>query len=246
MPDAVKVDGVFQIRGGQELGLTDLAGPGAVHVGRIHIAAIDDLQGRDHLRTKLVGPAAVKGERGQRADGGKLARIGAEIGLQSPDGDDHRPRYAVLLLDTRKNRCILLEELRCLGKPRRNHAVGKLLESLPEHALCVVARDDVRVKGDAAERRLDGALGYPLRGRLGLEALEPGVEVAAAGRGRRGRHDHAGEPKSKQCQPDGLRSHQLSFLAFVPTPCSTPIGVMMRQVAGTFHKLRRPEWAGER
>src|SRR5580693_6691655 len=43
---AVIVDGVFQIRRRQELGLADLASPGAAHVGRVHVAAIDNLQSR--------------------------------------------------------------------------------------------------------------------------------------------------------------------------------------------------------
>ena len=42
----------------------------------------------------------------------------------------------------------------------------------------------VGIIGDAGERGLDRALGNALRGRLLLEGLKPGVEVAAARGGR--------------------------------------------------------------
>src|SRR5215472_12393862 len=40
----IAADGVFQIRRRQKLRLADLAGPGAAHLGRAHVAAVDDLQ----------------------------------------------------------------------------------------------------------------------------------------------------------------------------------------------------------
>src|SRR5580693_7109096 len=52
---AVVVDGEFQIGRRQELGLPDLAGPGAVHVGGRHIAAVDDLERGKYLAAELVG-----------------------------------------------------------------------------------------------------------------------------------------------------------------------------------------------
>src|ERR1700683_1296850 len=52
----------------------------------------------------------------------------------------------------------------------------------PEHALGVVAGDDRRIGGDAAESGLDGALRNALRRGFRLDALQPGSEVAAARR----------------------------------------------------------------
>ncbi len=77
-------------------------------------------------------------------------------------------------------------------EPRRHHAAGKLFEALAKHALGVVARNDRRVVGHAAERRLNRALRDALRRRLLLEGFKPGAEVAAAGRSReRRRRDDA-------------------------------------------------------
>src|SRR3984885_14332862 len=90
-PVAVVVDGEFQIGRRQELGLPDLAGPGAVHVGRRHVAAVDDLERGKYLAAKLVGAAAIVGQRNQRTYGGEVAVAGAEVGLQSPDANETRP-----------------------------------------------------------------------------------------------------------------------------------------------------------
>src|SRR3984885_601564 len=179
---AVVVDGEFQIGRRQELGLADLAGPGAVHVGWRHVAAVDDLERGKHLAAELVRPAAIEGQRNERADGGEVAIVGAVVGLQPPDGDNDRARHAELLLDLAEGRAVLGQHLGAAGEPWRYHAAGELLEALPEHALSVVAGDDRRIGGDAAEAGLDRALRNTLRSGFRLDALQPSAEIAAARR----------------------------------------------------------------
>src|SRR3984957_9476418 len=177
---AVVVHGEFQIGRRQELGLADLAGPGAVHVGWRHVAAVDNLERGKYLAAELVRPAAIISQRNQRTDGGEVAVAGAEVGLQPPDGDDDRARDAVLLLDLAEDRAVLGQHLCAAGEPRRYHAAGELLEALPEYTLGVVAGDDRGIGGVAAGAGLDRSLRNALRRGFGLDALQPGAEIAAA------------------------------------------------------------------
>src|ERR1700691_3646398 len=64
---AVEINGVFDIVRWHELGLADLAGPGAVHFSGRKIAAIDDAQRIQQFGPKHVGPAAIVSQRRQRA-----------------------------------------------------------------------------------------------------------------------------------------------------------------------------------
>src|SRR5271167_1067519 len=59
---AVIVYGIFQIGRRQELGLSDLARPGTVHVAWAHVAAVDNAQRGDEFAAKLVRPAAIVGQ----------------------------------------------------------------------------------------------------------------------------------------------------------------------------------------
>src|SRR5580692_3410992 len=214
---AVVVDGEFQIGRRQELSLADLAGPGAVHVGWRHVAAVDDLERGKYLAAELVRPAAIVGQRNERADGGKVAVAGAEVGLQSPDGDDNRAGHAVLLLDLAEGRAVLGQHLGAAGEPRRYHAAGELLEALPEHALVVGAGDHRRIWGDAAEAGLDGALRNTLRCGFRLDALQPCAEIAAAWRrGLCGCTDAAEQKQAASGNPShesNTGSHVCSFQA---------------------------------
>jgi len=90
-----------------------------------------------------------------------------------------------LLLDPAEDRAILLEKPLAARQPRRHHAAGKLLETLPEHTLRVVARDDAGVVGHPAERGLDRTLEGALRGRFFFDPVKPSAEIAAAGCGCR-------------------------------------------------------------
>ena len=62
---AIAVDAFFQIVAGQHLRLADLAGPGALDVGR-QDAEVDQRQQRHRLRAEQLRPAAVMRQRGQR------------------------------------------------------------------------------------------------------------------------------------------------------------------------------------
>src|SRR5580693_5494443 len=214
---AVIVHGEFQIGRRQELGLPDLAGPGAMHIGWRHVAAVDDLERGKYLAAELVRPAAIIGQRDQRADGGEVAVAGAEVGLQSPDRDDDRAWHAVLLLDLAEGRAVLGQHLGAAGEPRRYHAAGELLKALPEHTLGVVAGDHRRIWGDAAETGLDCALRNALRRGFRLDALQPCAEIAAAWRrGLCGCTDAAEQKQAASGNPShesNTGSHVCSFQA---------------------------------
>jgi hypothetical protein len=68
MAVAAEADGVFHIGRRQELGLADLAGPVAPHVGGGHGAAVDAAQCIHELGLKFVAAPAIIGERRHRAD----------------------------------------------------------------------------------------------------------------------------------------------------------------------------------
>src|SRR5208282_1878142 len=213
---AVVIDGVLEIGRRQELGLADLAGPGAAHVAGAYVAAVDDAQRIQELGPEFVRAAAIVGQRRQRANGRESARVGAEVGFEAPDGDDDRAGHSVLLLDAAEDRAVLLEKPRAARQPRRHHAAGKLLKALAKDSLRVVARDDAGVVGHAAQRGLDRVLGDVLRGRLFLDPFKPGAEIAAARRRRRGgRHHRGAKPKQYKRQlSNGDRSHAL----WLPAP----------------------------
>src|SRR5262249_8444403 len=127
---------------------------------------------------------AVESEAGERADGREVALVDAEVGLQTPDRDQHRPRHAEALLDPLERAGVLLELARADAHAvGRDHARGELLERLFEYALVPVARDDFFVVSDAGERG-EPALRDAFAGRLSLEPLEPRLEAAAAARHR--------------------------------------------------------------
>jgi 3-hydroxyacyl-CoA dehydrogenase / enoyl-CoA hydratase / 3-hydroxybutyryl-CoA epimerase len=96
---AIEVDGEALVVGSEELGLADLAGPGAAHLRGAQVAAVDDPQRRHQLVLEHLGAPAVIGERRQRADDRHSAGIGAEVALKPPDRHQDRPRHAVLPLD---------------------------------------------------------------------------------------------------------------------------------------------------
>ena len=204
----VAVDALFEIVLGQDLGLADLAGPGALDVGR-QDAEVDQLQQRHQLRPKQLRPAAIMRKRGQRVERPEIALHGAEIGLQRPERGDHRRRHAVLRLGAREHVGIFLEVRRALLQAVGvDHAAGELDEGLGEHALRAVALDHVRIDRGVVERLLALRADAFLPG-LGLEALFPGLEIAAAFRCQR-RHRRRKQDRSRdRCSPephDALKS----------------------------------------
>jgi hypothetical protein len=68
---------------------------------------LDDLQRRQQLLAEQVGAAAIIGERCHRLDGRQVAHEAAEVGLERPEGRDHRPRHAELLLDALEQRPVI-------------------------------------------------------------------------------------------------------------------------------------------
>src|SRR4029077_2743930 len=200
----------------------------------------------DEFTAELVRPAAVVGQRGQRADGGEIPVAGAVVGLQPPDGDDDRARHAELLLDLAEDRPVLGQHLCAAGEPRRYHAAGELLKTLPEHALGVVAGDDRRVVSDVGEPGLDRALRNTLRRRLGPDALQPGAEIAAARRrGLCGCTDAAEQKQAARDNPfpeHNTGSHVWSFQA-PRSEAAHWVAIMMPQQAFPVHGLpAEPCW----
>ena len=98
MAVAVVVDRIVEIMRRQELRLAEFAGPGADHLGRREIAAVDDLQRGDGLVLEHLRAAAVIGQRHQRRQRMQIAQLGAEIALQPPERGDHGRRHAIFLL----------------------------------------------------------------------------------------------------------------------------------------------------
>ena len=95
---AVEIHGGFVVFLGQELGVADLAGPGAHHVLEFEIALVIEDQRADQLFAELLGAAAVPGQRGKRRDGREVPHDLAEIGLEGPEGNQHGGRHAIGLL----------------------------------------------------------------------------------------------------------------------------------------------------
>ena len=87
------------------MGLSDLARPGAVHLRRAHIAAIDDAQRRQQFAAELLRAGGNRKPMSPAREwSGKFPVDAAEIGFEPPYGDDHRAGHAELLLDAGKQR----------------------------------------------------------------------------------------------------------------------------------------------
>ena len=102
---------------------------------------------------EFVGAPAIEGKRGERAERLHIAHHLAEIGLQSPEADQHRTRHAELLLDLGEGAGVLLEQRRSDLQPVvGHHAVGELQEGLREHRLAAILGDGGGIVGQAVER----------------------------------------------------------------------------------------------
>ena len=109
---AVVVDGEAEVGRRQELGLAQLAGVGAAHLAEREVAALQEAQRREQLALEQLGATAVVRHGREHAEGRELAQVArAEIGLQSPDRDDHGRRHAVLPLDARQQAGVPLQHL---------------------------------------------------------------------------------------------------------------------------------------
>ncbi len=143
---------------GLELELTDLAVGRSAHLVGGEIAALDNFQRVDQLLLELLGTAAIEAQRGERTHGLHVAHDFAEIGLKAPEGDEHRTRHAILLLDPAEGIGIFLEQCVADLEPvGRHHAAGELQETLREYALPAVLGDGRGIVGEAVERVRHGA-----------------------------------------------------------------------------------------
>src|SRR5215471_992946 len=128
MAKLVEVDGVFQIRRGQELRLAELPSPRPDHLVRTQVTAVDDAERIKEFGAKLVRAPTVIGERCERTERRKLALVDAEVGLKSPDRYEHRRGHPKALLDPIEDRTVALEHDLALAQPvARDHAAGELL-----------------------------------------------------------------------------------------------------------------------
>ena len=156
---AVVVDGMRHVFGGHDLGLAELARPGADHLLGAQIAALDQAQRVEQVAAEHVGAAAVIGERGQRLDRLVLALAGAEIALQAPEGRDDGGRNAELLVFAREQCLVLLDLGGAAGAGvRRQHLVGNFKEGLREEALSAVDIDDALVEHEVGRGGRDARL----------------------------------------------------------------------------------------
>src|SRR5262249_21118436 len=183
---AVEVDGVLEVIGGGKLHAAEFAGPVANHVFHALVAALDDAQRIEQLLPEEIRPPAIIGERCDRAQNVVLAEVRPEIAFQTPESCQHRGGHAVLLLDLREERPVLLHLVLPGGNAAAtDHAIGKLQERLVEDRLAMVAPDNGRVEDHARRRRRDHPRRNALCGSLLLAILEPALvaAVGAAGRG---------------------------------------------------------------
>ena len=126
------------------------------------IATLDQAQRVEELPAKSLAAPAVVGERGDGAERLVFAQIGAEVGLQSPERDDHRRRHAELLLDARECCGIGLDQLlAALNAITGGHAAGEFEKRLGEDALAAIDIDDLLIVGEARRNRGDGACEIP-------------------------------------------------------------------------------------
>ncbi len=176
---AVEIDAVIEIMRRQKLHLPELAGERPDHLLGRQVAALDDFQRRDQLRTEQMRPAAIERQRRQRAQRGQVSNIAAEIGLQPPERDDRRRRHAILVLDALEGGGELLDALGALVEAIfRDHAVGEFQKRLREHALAAVLRDDVDVVGEIRRGGRERVLRNAGGDGFAAELREPGIEIS--------------------------------------------------------------------
>ena len=161
------------------LGLPELARPGADHLLRPQVAALDHAQRVEQMAAEHVAAPAVIGQRRQRLERLVLALAGAEIALQPPERGDDRGRHAVILLLAGEDRLEFLDLGHARGQPGAGqHLVGEFEEVLREEALPPVDADDALVEHQIGRCRVEGGGRDALGQGLLLEVGEPAVEVA--------------------------------------------------------------------
>ena len=199
----VEVDRVLEIVAGGELQPAELAGPVADHFGNALVAVLHDAQRGEQLLAEEVGPPAVIGERGERAQDAVVAEHLAEIALQAPKGGEHRGRHAVGLLDAGEDRGIFLHRrLAVLHAVAGDQLVGELQEGEVEDRLALVAPDDGGIEGQVGRGLRQHPRRDALRQGVLLEVGQPFLEAAgvAATRGHGRARQEDGEQNRRPFQ----------------------------------------------
>ena len=135
----------------------------------------------------MVAAPAIVSERRQRRQNLELAEQRAVIAFQSPDRGQHFRRHAIGLLDTGKQRVVLLDGVNAVrNAAAAEQAIGEIGEGAGEHRLAVVALDDGRVEHQFGRNLGDHLLRDALRCRVAFELCDPGLEAAGVAAGGRG------------------------------------------------------------
>ena len=180
---AIAIDGEPRIGGGNELRLPEGAGPGAVEIIELQVAAADQLQGRQELAPPEVAPSVPGAGQGrQRVRQEVVAGLGAEIGLHAPDRGDDMLVDAVLLLDPVEDLPVFAHHLLAPCDPLRIDEEGHVVPDRrlefglqPREAQHLVVRR-ADLKGAARDGRGDaGRLGGARQSGDAAREVGPGL-----------------------------------------------------------------------
>ena len=166
--------------------MADFAGPGAAHFFGLQITALNEFKGGHQLRAEFFRPAAIPGQGGKGLNRRQVARVGAEIGFQRPEGNNDRSRNTKLFFNAGKGGLVFLDQFRpVLDAVIGDHAGLKFQKALGEDILRPVFLDDAGVIGGGIENgeRLPA---YALGGGLlvkGLDEAGKATAIVSAGCG---------------------------------------------------------------
>jgi hypothetical protein len=112
----VAVDGVALERRRHELRRPECAGPGAAHLLRPEVAAVEDFQRGEEFILEIGLTAADAGERCGGIEHAAIAHLGGVIGLDAPDRRHRVAVDAIGLFRGVELRLVFGEDLAALGK----------------------------------------------------------------------------------------------------------------------------------
>lgn len=206
MAVAVAIDGFHEKGGGQELGLTEGAGPRADQPVEGNVAVLEDFECGKQLFPEEPVAATLAGPGQQRADQRAGSHRPAVIRFDAPHGHDRLPVDAGLGFDGGQNGIPGGHPAHAVGDPLGIDHRGEVVpEQQREFGLVAVGEKDGRVGGEA------GGSGGP--GRVD-DAGRPGGapnDFQAAGQasgwvGCRGPGDQAGDERRVEQGPDYQRA----------------------------------------
>ena len=154
------------------------AGPGAAHLIRLDVAALDDAQCVEQLRPEERAASRVISQCGERRNHRKTAEVVAEIAFQSPEGDQEPGLYPVFLVGAPQQVLVLLEQLAAaLDALLVDAQVDIAPEGLGELGLPTVEFDDSRDGRCILQRQVERFGGDSLGQRFAAQGVEPGLEA---------------------------------------------------------------------